>query len=546
MKTKDSQLAAGYIRWSTDDQAEGTSPEIQKEAIEKHCRDNNLTLQKLYIDEGKSGWTTKKRPKFLEMRKDGEEGKFNYIVVFKLDRFGRNLKEILINSDDFEAFGIRLISLKENLDTSTPAGRAMRNMMGTFAELDRDSIRERMFCGRFKKWSEGSTFVGKTAFGYIWNKKEKRIEVSPEEAKIYQHIVDLYLLEGLSDLNIALRLKSEGVKLRGKKYPANQTISYILKNPVYYGHCVVNQHEYDNVRRTGKMKPVSEHITVTLPPLISKTKWDEIQRKRLFNKSKAKRVTISDSYWLRDILICDECGSKIYAISNNRTREDGTIPRYYGCFLHKATTKRLESMGKTRCLLPVINADMLEDLVWNHIMQNLTFGGFHLKGQYVPSELETIVDPGRFDEQLTNLTSSLNNLETELKSEERVKGRVLSLLEGEDFNHEEFRQKLAQVNNDITTIKAGIIDIQAIIKTIQENKNSSAEFMDFVTNNREWLVGIVEQLTALSPQDKKSFVESLIPGLITVGIGYKKGSPPSVDFKIVFNKTIFERLAFPR
>ena len=60
------------------------------------------------------------------------------------------------------------------------------------------------------------------------------------------------------------------------------------------------------------MKPEAEHITIEVPALISKTKWDEIQKKRTFNKSKAKRVTVALDYFLRDLLGCGECGSKIY------------------------------------------------------------------------------------------------------------------------------------------------------------------------------------------------------------------------------------------
>ena len=524
---------------------------IQKEAIEKYCQDNGYTLQAIYVDEGISGWTTKKRPAFLKMKRDAEAGKFSFIVIFNLSRFGRNTKEILINSDDFESLGVKLISLKENLDTSSPSGRAMRNMMATFAELDRDSIKERMQGGRLKKWSEGKTFVGKVPYGYRWNKESSSMEIHPEESWIYLHIVDLYLHEGLSDLNIALRLKEEGVKFRGRKYPATQTISYMLKNPVYYGSLIANRHVYDGDRRVyekgkrgAKLKPADQHITLEVPPLISKTTWDQVQAKRAFNKAKAKRVTLAQDYWLRDLLVCGECESKIVAKTHSRPRKDGSRLRAYACYHHQTTNKRLEATGRKRCELPLINAEAIEDMVWGQIMQTLSFGGFRLKGEYQPSDLEALLDTGRFDEQLAHLEDIKNNLESELKVKERSKGRVIALLDGEDFNQEDFRHKLFSLNEEITTLKASLEDNEAKIKILQENRDSHAEFLDFIEHNREWLAGVVEELSNLCPADKKVFVESLVPGKITVAKGWEPGSPPwTVDFRIVFNQAVFERLA---
>ena len=80
------KLASAYIRWSTEDQGEGTSPKIQGEAIQKYCKDHGYTLQEIYLDEGISGWTTKKRPAFLKMKRDAEAGKFQFIIIIDIGR----------------------------------------------------------------------------------------------------------------------------------------------------------------------------------------------------------------------------------------------------------------------------------------------------------------------------------------------------------------------------------------------------------------------------------------------------------------------------
>ena len=400
--TEVQKRAAGYVRVSTTAQVqEGESLATQRDSITAYCKAYGLELVTIYADEGISGASTEKRPEFLQLLNDAKASKFGCLVIHSLSRFGRNARELLNNYDELESHGVKLIFLKESIDTSTPYGRLLRTVMAAFSELERDMIRERTSENRLAKWRRGGTFVGKAAYGYRWNKDRKAVEVNPVEAKIYRHIVDLYLYEGLSDLNIALRLKDEGVKFRGRKYPATQTIAYVLKNPVYYGNFVVNRHEYAGDRRTGKMKPETEHITIEAPALISKTKWDEIQKKRTFNKTKAKRVTLAQDYFLRDLLVCGECGGRILSITHSRARKDESLPRYYGCYHHQETSKRLEASGRTRCRLPLINADEIEAMVWDDMVNLLTYGGFEALGQYHPSKLEGLIGAAKYDERIS-------------------------------------------------------------------------------------------------------------------------------------------------
>ena len=162
-----------------------------------------------------------------------------------------------------------------------------------------------MLGNRTARWKRGGAFVGKVPFGYTWNKERKRVEVNPQEAETYRRIVAMYVNEGMSYLDVALRLKREGVKCK-KSFFSQVSVSYILKNPAYYGNYIVNRHEYDGNRRTGKMKPGDEHITIEIPALISKTEWDKIQAKRAFNTQKSKRISQARDHWLRDLLVCEE------------------------------------------------------------------------------------------------------------------------------------------------------------------------------------------------------------------------------------------------
>ncbi|MFZ5451849.1 MAG: recombinase family protein [Thermodesulfobacteriota bacterium] len=540
--------AVGYVRVSTTAQAEeGESLATQREKITTFCRAHGYELTRIYADEGISGASTKKRPEFLQLLQDAKEGRFDCLVICDLSRFGRNATELLNNYDRLEGHKVKLVFLKENVDTSTPHGRLFRTMLAGFAEFERDVIKDRMLGNRTARWKRGGAFIGRVPYGYRWNKEKKAIEVNPKEAAVYSRIAKMYVQEGMSYLDIALGLKREGVKCK-KSFFSPVAISYILKNPAYYGNYVVNRHKYEGNRRTGEMKPPTEHISFQIPALISKTEWDRIQAKRGFNKAKGKRTSFGKDHWLRDVLVCKDCGGPVKPYTNGFIRKDGTSTRYYACLYHKITSKRLEAYNRRRCLLPIIKAGELEDMVWSDIIQTLTFGGFEMLGQYHPSKLEELVNTAKYDEQISHLEAAIKNHQSELKARERAKERIMGLLESPDFDPEDFRLKLLKTNEDIITVKATISNDLAKITSLQEAKANRKEFVEFAMNNQKWLANLRDELNALSRDDKKLLVESLVPDRIGVwSVNLEDGeSGPEWglgNFPFAFNQAIFERLS---
>lgn len=98
------------------------------------------------MDVGQSG-AKDKRPALDSLMNDVRKRKLDGILVWKLDRFGRSLKSLVNTLEELRGLGIQFVSYTENLDFSTPAGRAMANLIGVFAEFERDLIRERVVAG---------------------------------------------------------------------------------------------------------------------------------------------------------------------------------------------------------------------------------------------------------------------------------------------------------------------------------------------------------------------------------------------------------------
>jgi DNA invertase Pin-like site-specific DNA recombinase len=124
----------GYARVSTDDQ----TPALQLAALKR------AGCKTVFKDEGISGATTK-RPSLLRCLKTLRAG--DTLIVWKLDRLGRSLRDLITMLDDLRASGVKFRSLTEAIDTETPTGRAMWQMIGVLAELERSLISERTRAG---------------------------------------------------------------------------------------------------------------------------------------------------------------------------------------------------------------------------------------------------------------------------------------------------------------------------------------------------------------------------------------------------------------
>ena len=137
--------AAIYTRVSTDNQAEVefNSCEAQEIKIRSFiASQNDIDVYKVYSDPGFSGATTD-RPALKEMMWDIQREKINLVIAYKIDRFTRSPKDFYQLIEIFDQYGVNFISVTERFDTSTPAGRLLRNIMLTFAQFERELVSER-------------------------------------------------------------------------------------------------------------------------------------------------------------------------------------------------------------------------------------------------------------------------------------------------------------------------------------------------------------------------------------------------------------------
>ena len=252
---------AGYTRVSTSEQAvHGLGLEVQRDKIQAYCTSQSWELVEIYEDAGVSG-ATMDRPAFTQMLVDGKDGKYDLILTCRIDRISRSLKNLLILVEDTLApIGIGLKSVTESfIDTSSPEGMAMFQVLGTFSELERKQITRKLTDARDKKHEGGGYAGGHIPYGYdVLNGK---LIVNEGEARIVKSIYTMRK-EGSSLRRICKSLNDQGITTkRGTTWRADG-IRYILTNELYTGrikysgHVTMGDHESIVSRRLYNMVQV--------------------------------------------------------------------------------------------------------------------------------------------------------------------------------------------------------------------------------------------------------------------------------------------------
>lgn len=225
----------GYVRVSSDSQIENTSIAEQEERIQAYCKAQGWELASIFRDEGVSGKQTEKRVGYNEMLEyvKNPSNNIKAILVLKSDRIHRMLKNLLVMiQDELKPLDISFISVTEMFDTSSPQGMMFLQMIGSFAEFERELIYQRTKSGRISTAKNEKFAGGELPYGY--EVADDKVIKHETQALIVKRIYKEYL-EGNSMYKIAKRLNAEGISPKRSTKWTTQGIKNMLVNQVYKG-----------------------------------------------------------------------------------------------------------------------------------------------------------------------------------------------------------------------------------------------------------------------------------------------------------------------
>ena len=341
MNKKQIKQCVIYTRVSTEIQAEKefSSCESQEQKIRSFIESqNNWQVAKIYSDAGYTGVNTN-RPALQELLEDIKQNKIDVILVYKIDRFTRSPKDFYQLIEVFDKFNISFISVTERFDTSTPAGRLLRNIMLTFAQFERELTSERTKDKLLERAKKGMWNGGSPPYGY--QRENKKLIINRKEAEIIRLIYENYL-ETKSINRIYDFLEEKNMKNRQGKIFSKENLAFILRNITYI----------------GKIKYSGQIFQGIHQPIISEELFELTQKT---HKKRIRKFRVYRDFLFGGLVNCAECGYKMSAFFTNKHR-NGKLKRYY-YYRCTSTNKK----GWQACSTRQVSADRLE----RYILENL-------------------------------------------------------------------------------------------------------------------------------------------------------------------------------
>ena len=182
-----------YTRVSTTMQVDGYSLDAQKEKLKRYAEFQNMEIVNEYSDEGKSEKSVEGRPEFQRMLDNIENGtdEVQFVLVFKLSRFGRNAANVLNSLQRMQDFGVNLICVEDGIDSSKDSGKLMISVLSAVVEIERENILVQTMEGRKQKAREGKWNGGFAPYGYELVNGE--LQIAEDEVEIIRLIYDKFI-----------------------------------------------------------------------------------------------------------------------------------------------------------------------------------------------------------------------------------------------------------------------------------------------------------------------------------------------------------------
>ena len=333
-----------YARYSCEKQTE-QSIEGQLRVCNEFAERNGYTVIHNYIDRAVSG-KTDKREQFQQMLKDSADKTFEFVIVYKLDRFARNRYDSAMNKATLKKNGVKVLSACEQI-TDTPEGIILESMIEGMAEYYSAELSQKVKRGMRESCLKGNAAGIQPIFGYcIVDKKYKIVE---SEAAIVRKLFADYV-SGTTIKELVEWLKISGIRShRGNVFSFGR-VSEMLHNPKYIGKCKYGGEVYENM----------------IEPIIDEQTFYRAQEKLTENVHKAARSKAAEKFILSGKLICAECGELM--VGESGTSKTGEIYTYYKCAAKKKSAQN--------CASKAVRKEVIEKAVYKAIIRALQDDNF--------------------------------------------------------------------------------------------------------------------------------------------------------------------------
>lgn len=452
-----------WIRVSTEDQAKGESPEHHEKRARQYVENlNGWNVREVYRLDGVSGKDVRSHPECERMMADIRRGHISALVFSKLARLARSTKDLLEFADFFREHDADLISLAENVDTSTPVGRLFYTVIAAMAQWEREEIADRVAASVPIRAKLGKSTGGAAPFGYQW--KDRQLVPDPGEVPVRKLLYELFV-QHRRRKTVARLLNEAGHRTRNGSKFSDTTVERLIRDPTAKGTRRANYTKSLGEGKKWVLKPETDWVLLPVEPIVSEELWDQCNALLDARRKNGKPPSKKPVHLFAGVTVCG-CGHKMYVPSNT--------PKYV-CY-------------KCRNKIPV---DDLE-AVFHDQLKSFVFA---------PTEIERYLEAA--DQAIAEKAELLRVLEHEAERTEKERKHVLRLhLDGvtdqDAFvrDHRPLEERLKQLGEEIPQLQAQIdfLKIQRLSsdQILTEAKDLHGRWSEL---EREEKRQVIEQIT---------------------------------------------------
>jgi site-specific DNA recombinase len=475
------ERVALYLRVSSEEQRDAGTIQTQREFLKGYYQLHGLEVAETYADDGISGTILlHERPEGKRLLEDAKKGRFGAVLVYRLDRLGRALLVVVDAHDQLQVAGAALVSATEHIDTSTPSGRLHFQMLGSFAEFERASIRERTRDGLHRLYRNGR-HTGACPYGYSADDRGL-LQIVPEEAAIVREIItniaegsNLYReVKRLNDLAITppgWRYRS-GKKLAPGKRWCISTISNIVRHSTYSGTHVV------------KINAGEDRIEQTVPAIVDRRLQEQARETLAENKRFSGGPVKRRNYLLSGLITCEVCGC---SCTGRIITARGKKYPYYRCSDDHALRGRRAPANHA----PHVNARWLEETVWNDVKLFLEHPG---------EVLERVREQMGSGDAHAELEARHADLTKRLAAKSVEKDRYVRAYAQDLLSEEELAEYVTDLKNQIENLKL-------LIGAVEDELKGRREHVEIAETVEAWLLTLRERVSEIEEETHEAFAK---------------------------------------
>lgn len=508
MRTKKQQKCYIYTRVSTSMQVDGYSLDAQRDKLKKYAEYQELVIAGEYSDEGKSGKSVEGRPQFMQMLRDIEDSKdkVNFVLVFKLSRFGRNAADVLSSLQRMQDFGVNLICVEDGIDSSKDAGKLMISVLSAVAEIERENILVQTMEGRKQKAREGKWNGGFAPYGYKLENGE--LHIAEDEVDIIRLIYDKYINTNMGINAIASYLNQNGYRKKKRQNNtldtfASSFIKGVLDNPIYCGKLAFGRRKNEKVAGTRSDYHVVKQDEYMLSDgiheaIISEEDWKLAQKKRESTGVSHEKIhSLEHEHILSGIIKCPICGSGMYGNVNRKKRADGT---FYKDYFYYACKHRTYIDGHYCSYRKQWGEDRVNDAVAEVIRKLVKNPKFEKE---IRRKIGKSIDTNELEKELSNMRKQMKQL---VGAKNKLADQIdaLDILDKHyDRKYQDMQNRMDKFYDEISALEDSIAEVEDRMLSIRQQKISG-------DNVYEFLLLFDKLYDRFTDKEKKEFLNSFV------------------------------------